>query len=162
MKNYRRLEGLSCLCAGASVAAMFLGAGLGVVYSDKAKDLMKQNEQKYLDFKTSVEYVEKRNNVVEQIMDSSVDGTKKYMLANMIVQGDEYGQKMYQDSLTSKDREELANNEKEAEDCAAMSNIMVIGGVTMMASGVIGMFHCERARYNIEKHLESKEMDMEM
>ena len=145
-KKYKRLRNISF---GTSVVALALGLGLNSVLSNKAEDILNRNEQKYLDFKSSVEFVEKQNELIGQIEDSSVDMSVKDVLKDIIVNGNEYAKEKYEDSLTSEDREEIKSNEKKSDVCSSVSGVIELYAGVATAVGAVAAVCChELMSYN--------------
>lgn len=133
---------LRTICAGVCVSTMVAGLMLGTVFTLRESRYLNQNKQKYLDYKASVEHVEKLSDIIGQIKESSIeDAELKDMLIGTVLD-ERYTQKLYEKSLTQEDRDEIRDNEKEAEHASDVSKCGFAGGVLLSAISGMGVLGC--------------------
>lgn len=133
---------LRTICAGVCVSTMVAGLMLGTVFTLRESRYLNQNKQKYLDYKASVEHVEKLSDIIGQIKESSIeDAELKDMLIGTVLD-ERYTQKLYEKSLTQEDRDEIRDNEKEAEHASDVSKCGFAGGVLLSAISGMGILGC--------------------
>ena len=133
---------LRTICAGVCASTMIAGLGLGLGVSLKENCCLDRNKQKYLDYKASVEHVEKLSDIIGQIKESSIeDAELKDMLIGTVLD-ERYTQKLYEKSLTQEDRDEIRDNEKEAEHASDVSKCGFAGGVLLSAISGMGILGC--------------------
>lgn len=141
---------LRTICAGVCVSTMVAGLMLGTVFTLRESRYLNQNKQKYLDYKASVEHVEKLSDIIGQIKESSIeDAELKDMLIGTVLD-ERYTQKMYEKSLTQEDRDEIRDNEKEAEHASDVSKCGFAGGVLLSAISGMGVLGCNYKLANID------------
>lgn len=130
------------ICAGICMSALALGLGLCTFFACKKSDYLERNRQKYIDFKKSIEYVEKISETIEQIAQSSIEDVElKDFIAGAVLE-EKYTEKVYQKSLTSADREEIMDNDREAELCANKGKSAMLGGAVLSAMSFVGVLGC--------------------
>ena len=141
---------LRTICAGVCVSTMVAGLMLGTVFTLRESRYLNQNKQKYQDYKASVEHVEKLSDIIGQIKESSIeDAELKDMLIGTVLD-ERYTQKMYEKSLTQEDRDEIRDNEKEAEHASDVSKCGFAGGVLLSAISGMGVLGCNYKLANID------------
>lgn len=141
---------LRTICAGVCVSTMVAGLMLGTVFTLRESRYLNQNKQKYLDYKASVEHVEKLSDIIGQIKESSIeDAELKDMLIGTVLD-ERYTQKLYEKSLTQEDRDEIRDNEKEAEHASDVSKCGFAGGVLLSAISGMGVLGCNYKLANID------------
>ena len=141
---------LRTICAGVCVSTMVAGLMLGTVFTLRESRYLNQNKQKYLDYKSSVEHVEKLSDIIGQIKESSIeDAELKDMLIGTVLD-ERYTQKLYEKSLTQEDRVEIRDNEKEAEHASDVSKCGFAGGVLLSAISGMGVLGCTYKLANID------------
>ena len=141
---------LRTICAGVCVSTMVAGLMLGTVFTLRESRYLNQNKQKYLDYKSSVEHVEKLSDIIGQIKESSIeDAELKDMLIGTVLD-ERYTQKLYEKSLTQEDRDEIRDNEKEAEHASDVSKCGFAGGVLLSAISGMGVLGCNYKLANID------------
>lgn len=141
---------LRTICAGVCVSTMVAGLMLGTVFTLRESRYLNQNKQKYLDYKASVEHVEKLSDIIGQIKESSIeDAELKDMLIGTVLD-ERYTQKLYEKSLTQEDRDEIRANEKEAEHASDVSKCGFAGGVLLSAISGMGVLGCNYKLANID------------
>ena len=140
---------LRTICAGVCASTMIAGLGLGLGFSLKENCCLDRNKQKYLDYKASIEHVEKLSDIIGQIKESSIeDAELKDMLIGTVLD-ERYTQKLYEKSLTE-DRDEIRDNEKEAEHASDVSKCGFAGGVLLSAISGMGVLGCNYKLANID------------
>ena len=140
---------LRTICAGVCASTMIAGLGLGLGFSLKENCCLDRNKQKYLDYKASIEHVEKLSDIIGQIKESSIeDAELKDMLIGTVLD-ERYTQKLYEKSLTQ-DRDEIRDNEKEAEHASDVSKCGFAGGVLLSAISGMGVLGCNYKLANID------------
>ena len=141
---------LRTICAGVCVSTMVAGLMLCTVFTLRESRYLNQNKQKYLDYKSSVEHVEKLSDIIGQIKESSIeDAELKDMLIGTVLD-ERYTQKLYEKSLTQEDRVEIRDNEKEAEHASDVSKCGFAGGVLLSAISGMGVLGCNYKLANID------------
>ena len=141
---------LRTICAGVCVSTMVAGLMLGTGFALREDRYLGKNEQKYLDYKASVEHVEKLSDIIGQIKEFSIEDVElKDMLIGTVLD-ERYTQKLYEKSLTQEDREEIRDNEKEAEHASDVSKCGFAGGVLLSAISGMGVLGCNYKLANID------------
>lgn len=131
-----RRQAKTDVAIGIGVCVFAICAGLtGLMGLDVKNDALNRSEQKYLDYKASVEHVEKLGEIISQIKESSIEDPELKDILVDVVQDESYTEKMYQDSLTSKDREEIAENERSAEFNDKSGKVLLASGGLFFAMG---------------------------